>query len=168
MHDVGLAAWFGGSLMGAVVLNGATAEARDPKERVRLSSIGWARWTPVELVAIVVHGVGGLGLIWGNKGRLAGQKEGRTNTNVKLAVTAAAVGASLYAGAVGRKMSEHADEGVSGVTEPSASSSSELRSAQRQQKVLQWAIPVLTFVLVVLAAQQGEQQRPVAGWLKKH
>jgi hypothetical protein len=29
--------------------------------------------------------------------------------------------------------------------------------------VLQWAIPALTAVLVVLAAQQGEQQRPIAG-----
>ena len=29
LHDVGLAAWFGGSLMGAIGLNGGAAEAKD-------------------------------------------------------------------------------------------------------------------------------------------
>jgi hypothetical protein len=38
MHDVGLAAWFGGALMGAVGLNGATSEVDDPTDR--------ARWRP--------------------------------------------------------------------------------------------------------------------------
>ena len=32
LHDLGLAAWFGGTLMGAVGLNGATAKAKDPAE----------------------------------------------------------------------------------------------------------------------------------------
>ena len=30
MHDLGLAAWFGGNLMGAVGLNGGAAKAKDP------------------------------------------------------------------------------------------------------------------------------------------
>ena len=41
MHDLGLAAWFGGNLMGAVGLNKAAAAAKDSAERTRLSSIGW-------------------------------------------------------------------------------------------------------------------------------
>ena len=40
MHDLGLAAWFGGSLMGVVGLNGAASEAKSPTERLRISSIG--------------------------------------------------------------------------------------------------------------------------------
>lgn len=166
MHDVGLAAWFGGSLMGAVGLNGGTAAARDPKERLRLSSIGWAKWAPVQLGAMVIHGIGGLGLILGNKKRLETQPESRTNTNVKLALTGAAIATSFYSGIVGKKMAEHADEGGSGVTEPSATASKSLASAQKQQKVLQWLIPLFTLGMVILAAQQGEQQRPVAGWLQ--
>src|SRR5690606_41976335 len=74
MHDVGLAAWFGGSLMGAVGLNGATAQARDSSEGLRLASIGWWRWLPVELAAIVIHGIGGVGLIASNKERLKNQR----------------------------------------------------------------------------------------------
>ena len=36
LHDAGAAAWFGGSLMGAVGLNGAAAHAQNPAERTRL------------------------------------------------------------------------------------------------------------------------------------
>jgi hypothetical protein len=45
MHDLGLATWFGGSLMGAVGLNGAAAEVEEPKQRLRVATAGWNRWT---------------------------------------------------------------------------------------------------------------------------
>lgn len=64
-------------------------------------------------------------------------------------------------------MAKHASEGAEGTTEPGSSSSKALASAQRQQKVLQWVTPVLTGVLIVLGAQQGEQQRPLAGLLNR-
>ncbi len=166
MHDLGLAAWFGGSLMGVIGLNGAASDARNATERLRISSIGWGRWSPVQFAAMVTHGIGGLGLILGNKDRLAKQGEARTNTNIKLAVTGAAIATTLYSGLVGKKQAEHIGEPVEGATEASATSSSGLRAAQAQQKVLQWLIPAFTAVLIVLAAQQGEQQRPAAGWLK--
>lgn len=166
MHDLGLAAWFGGSLMGAVGLNGGTSEARDPQERLRLSSLGWAKWAPVQLAAIIVHGVGGAGLIWGNKDRLMKQEEARTNTVVKLIVLGLAGASSLYSAILGAKMAKHAEEGTVGVTEPNPMASGELKSAQSQQKVLQWVIPALTGIMIILAAQQGEQQRPLAGWLE--
>lgn len=167
MHDVGLAAWFGGTLMGAVGLNGGTAAAKDSTERLRLSSVGWAKWAPVQLAAIVIHGIGGVGLILGNKERLAGQSEARTNTVIKLALTAVAGGAALYAGILGKKIAEHADEGGEGVTEPNSTASRELASVQQQQRVVQWVLPAVTAVLIVLGAQQGEQQRPVAGLLQR-
>lgn len=167
MHDLGLAAWFGGTLMGAVGLNGGTANAADPAERLRLSSVGWARWAPVQLAAIAVHGAGGAGLILGNKARLAGQPEARINTVVKLVLTVVAAATTLYAGVLGTRIAAHADEGADGVTEPAATASRELASAQRQQRVVQWALPAVTGVLIVLGAQQGEQQRPVAGLLHR-
>ncbi|GAA2751713.1 hypothetical protein [Amnibacterium kyonggiense] len=166
LHDVGLAAWFGGGLMGAVGLNGAAATAKKPSERLRISAVGWARWTPVQLAAIAVHGVGGIGLILSNKGRLAAQQGAKSNSVVKTVVTAAAGAASVAGGLAGAAILRHADEGGVGVTEPSGDSSEQLQAAQRVEKVTQWAIPVLTGVLLVLNAQQGEQQRPVAGWLE--
>jgi hypothetical protein len=165
LHDVGLAAWFGGSLMGAVGLNGGAAKAKDPTERLRISSIGWARWTPVQLGAIIIHGIGGIGLIVTNSGRLAAQQGAKTNTLLKTVITAAAGAASIAGGLAGSAILKHSDEGAPGVTESDETSSDKLKSAQRVEKATQWAIPVLTGVLVVLAAQQGEQQRAGAGWL---
>jgi len=48
LHDLGLAAWFGGSLMGGDPgVNGATAAVEDPTQRLRVANTGWARWTPL-------------------------------------------------------------------------------------------------------------------------
>jgi hypothetical protein len=74
-----------------------------------------------------------------------------------------AAGVTLYSGMLGMRISKRQDEGTIGATEPSPMASEELESAQNQLKVLQWIPPLLTAVMIVLAAQQGEQQRPVAG-----
>jgi hypothetical protein len=167
MHDLGLAAWFGGSLMGAVGLNGAAAKATDPRERLSLSSAGWGRWAPVNTLAIGAHVIGGLGLIAGNQARLAKQSEAQDNTAAKAALTGAALVLTAYSGLLGRKVAKRAGEGGAGATEPSPRASKKLASAQRQLKAAQWAIPLVTGALVVLGAQQGEQQRPVAGFLRR-
>src|SRR5829696_10556663 len=93
LHDLGLAAWFGGSLMGAVGLNGAAAEAEEPKQRLRVANAGWNRWTPVNLAGIAAHLVGGAVLLAGNKGRLATQRRVATATVFKAAVTGLALAA---------------------------------------------------------------------------
>lgn len=159
-HDVGLAAWFGGSLMGAVGLNGAAAEAKSSQEVLRLSSIGWARWAPVSAGAILIHAVGGVGLIVGNRKRVKEQDGTKANTVVKAALTAVGIGLTAYSGVLGKKVYEHQDNPTKGATEPAAGTNEELASAQRQLRNCQWAIPAVTGVLVVLGAQQGEQQRP--------
>jgi hypothetical protein len=160
LHDVGLAAWFGGSLMGAVGLNAAAAAASAPQERTTLSSIGWARWTPVNAAAIAAHLVGGAGLIVTNKARVSAQPGARANTAAKAGLTVAAAALTAYSRALGKKVEAHADEGAVGTTEPAPAASGELQSAQRQLKLAQWALPALTGALLVLGADQGEQQRP--------
>ena len=47
LHDLGLAAWFGGSLAGAVGINGAAADVTEPTQRLRVANAGWGRWSPV-------------------------------------------------------------------------------------------------------------------------
>ncbi len=74
LHDLGLAAWFGGSLAGAVGINGAAADVPDPTQRLAVASAGWARWTPVNLAAIAAHLAGGAGVLYANKGRVAAQR----------------------------------------------------------------------------------------------
>ncbi|MET1051034.1 MAG: hypothetical protein ABWX65_00205 [Mycetocola sp.] len=163
LHDIGLAAWFGGTLMGTIGLNGGAASAASSDERLTVAARGWSLWAPVQWAAIVVHGIGGIGLIRGNKLRLAGQLESRRNAGVKAAITGLAVASSAGSAIAGKVMSDHSGEATERVTEPSASASTPLRRAQRIQRVLQWTTPALTAVLIVLAAQQGEQQRPIKG-----
>lgn len=160
LHDLSAAAWFGGSLMGAVGLNGAAAEAKDPKERTRLSSVGWGKWAPVQAAAFGVHAVGGLGLILGNKGRVAKQDGVTANTVTKTIVTVAGAGLTLYSGMLGKKVAKLADEGAAGATEPKPGASDELAKAQKQLQTIQWLIPVVSGAVIVLAAHQGEMQRP--------
>ena len=67
LHDLGLAAWFGGSLAGAVGFNGAAADVPDEKLRLTVANAAWGRWTPVNLAAIAAHLVGGVGILYANQ-----------------------------------------------------------------------------------------------------
>jgi hypothetical protein len=68
LHDLGLATWFGGSLMGATGVNGAAAAVEDPTQRLRVANSGWARWTPLNLPGIAAHLAGGAGADRGQQG----------------------------------------------------------------------------------------------------
>ena len=160
LHDVGLAAWLGGSLAGAVGINGAAAEVPEVKQRLRVASIGWARWSPVSLAAITAHLVGGAGVLYANKGRVAHQRGVGASTAAKLVLTGAALGVTAYSGALGKKLLQAGEVPVQGATEPSPDTPPEVAAAQRKLKVCQWAIPALTIGIALVATVEGEQQRP--------
>jgi CBS domain-containing protein len=160
LHDLGLAAWFGGSLMGAVGLNGAAAVVDQPEQRLRVANAGWARWTPVNLAGIAAHVAGGAMLLGANKGRLAGQRGVATATITKTALTGLALAATGYSRALGAKLQQVGDAPAEGGTTPTSGTPEEVAKAQRQLNVLQWVIPGLTGATLVLNAQMGEQQRP--------
>jgi hypothetical protein len=160
LHDAGLAAWFGGSLMGAIGVNGAASDVDDPRQRARVANAGWGRWTPVNLVAIGAHLVGGAQLLKANKGRVATQKGVLGNTNLKLALTAGALGATAYSRLLGQKVMNAGDVPVAGGTESLPSTPPEVAKAQKQLKALQWAIPGLTGAVLASSSLHEEQQRP--------
>lgn len=87
LHDVGLAAWFGGSLMGAVGLNGAAAKLSDPTERLTIATAGWKRWAPVSATAIGAHLAGGAMIVAANRKRIAGQAGVGSLSAAKTALT---------------------------------------------------------------------------------
>ena len=66
LHDLGLSAWFGGTLANAVALNAAAAEAGTDAATGRVANAGWDRWTPINALAIGAHLVGSVGLLSAN------------------------------------------------------------------------------------------------------
>jgi hypothetical protein len=161
LHDVGLAAWFGGSLMGAAGVNGAAAVVEDPTQRLRVANSGWARWTPLNLAGIAAHLAGGAVLTGANKGRLAGQQGVAAASRVKTVLTVAALGVTGYARVLGKRLERAGDVPVEGGTTPNpATPDEDVARAQRKLTALQWLIPVLTGAVLVVNARMGEQQRP--------
>ena len=160
LHEIGLAAWFGGSLMRAIGLNGAAAEVDRKEQRARVANAGWNRWTPVNLGAIGAHLAGAALLTLGNKSRVAGQKGVGATSIAKTGVTVAALAAAAGSRALGQKVMSAGDVPVEGGTSPGPETPPEVADAQRKLEKLQWAIAALTGVLVITDALMGEQQRP--------
>ena len=159
LHDAGAAAWFGGSLAGAVGLNGAAAQLDDPRERARISTAGWSRWAPVAGAAVVAHTVGAVGLTVTDSPRVAAQHGVARSSAVKAAVTAAGLGVSAWSLALNRKMATAAAVPVEGATEPGVATPSDVASTQRQLKLVQWLNPLLAGAIIGTASWQSEQQR---------
>ncbi len=162
LHDLGLAAWFGGSLMGAVGLNGATKDISDPTERATVAASGWARWSPFAAAAVGAHAIGGVGLIIANRDRVAQHGGVGANTAVKTALTVAAVATTVASGLLGAQLAKDAKDApqpAEGGTVPSAATPTHTAKRQQALRVLQWVTPLLTGAIVVLGAQQGEQQK---------
>jgi hypothetical protein len=173
MHDLGAAAWFGGTLMGAIGVNGASKDVKDPTERAKVAAAGWARWAPISAAAIGAHLVGATGLLLANRDRVRDQRGAGANTVIKTVLTAAAIGTTAYSGILGAKIATEAgadpaeDETVRSVdtvpveggTVPSEGTPDKVAKLQQQQRILQWVTPALTGGILILGAQQGEQQR---------
>ncbi|RKS75527.1 hypothetical protein CLV35_1997 [Motilibacter peucedani] len=159
LHDVGLAAWFGGTLANAVALNPAAAAAGSDRSTGAVANAGWDRWTPVNAAAIGAHLIGSVGQLVGNKSRVAGQSGVATMSVVKTGLTVGALAATGYSRVLGKKVSDAGAVPAGSGTAPAAGTPSEVADAQRQLRLLQWAIPALTGALVVVSAFAGEQQR---------
>jgi hypothetical protein len=169
MHDVGAAGWFGGSLMGAIALNGASQDIKDPAERSKIAADGWARWAPFSAAAIGAHLLGGGALLLAHRDRVGNQPGVGANTAVKTMLTLAALGTTAWSGLLGAKLASAGDVKTEGGTIPAEDTPDDVARTQRRLRILQWATPVLTGTLVILGAQQGEQQRPgqrIRSWRK--
>ena len=162
LHDVGLSAWFGGTLASAISLNAAAGAAGSPSDAGAVANAGWDRWTPVNAAAIGAHLVGSVGQLAGNRDRIGAQQGVGTMAIVKTALTVAALGVTGWSRVLGRKVSEQSNVPVADATTPHARTPDDVAAAQKQLTVLQWAIPALTGALIVVSSYAGEQQRPTS------
>ena len=162
MHDLGIAAWFGGTLANAVALNPASSEAGISTRVGAVANAGWDKWTPVNAAAIGVHLIGAAGLLKHDLGRAKVQQGVPSMAVTKTVLTVAALGVTAYSRILGRRVSAHTDVPAESGTEPSARTPDDVAAAQRQLRLLQWVVPALTGALVVVSAQAGEEQRPTS------
>lgn len=160
LHDLGLAAWFGGTLANAVALNTAAAQPKSDHDKGQVANVGWDEWTPVNAAAIGAHLIGATGLLLTNRSRVAMQQGVGTMAMVKTALTGAALGVTAYSRLLGRKVSQRPDVPVASATQPVEATPEDVASAQKQLQTFQWAVPALTGALVVVSSLAGEQQRP--------
>ena len=160
LHDVGLSAWFGGTLANAVALNPASAHAGGSTSSGAVANVGWDRWTPVNTGAIGLHLVGSVGQLIGNKGRVAGQQGVGSMALAKTALTAAALGVTAYSRSLGRTVSSETRMPVHSATQPDNGTPPDVADAQQKLRQLQWVVPALTGALVAVSSFAGEQQRP--------
>jgi hypothetical protein len=160
LHDLGLAAWFGGTLANAVALNPASAEADTANGTGRVVNTGWNRWTPINAAAIGAHLAGSVGELVGNRSRLVAQRGAGATALVKTGLTVAALAVTGYSRLLGRKVARQESVPALAGTEPAASTPDDVAAAQNQLSALQWAVPALTGALIVVSSLAGEQQRP--------
>ncbi len=157
LHDLGLSAWFGGTLANAVALNAAASEAG--RDTGRVANEGWNRWTPINALAIGAHLVGSVGQLKANRGRVAQQQGVAGMSTLKTLLTAAALGVTTYSRALGQKVDSAGNPSARSGTKPTKLTKAEVAAAMDQLDRLQWVVPALTGALVVVSSYAGEQQR---------
>ncbi len=160
LHDIGLAAWFGGTLANAVALNPAASSAGSARNVGAVANEGWDRWTPVNAAAIGAHLIGAAGLVKHDAGRMKAQKGVPSMAAVKTGLTVVALGVTAYSRALGAKVSSHDAVPAADATSPTPATPPDVASAQKQLTALQWVVPAATGALVAIGAYASEQYRP--------
>ncbi|GAA3407350.1 hypothetical protein [Streptosporangium vulgare] len=82
------------------------------------------------------------------------------NTAVKAALTVAALAATGYTGVLGAKLADAGDVPVEAAVKPEKETPDDVAKTQQQLRLMQWVVPAVTGLLVVLTSLHGEQQRP--------
>jgi uncharacterized membrane protein len=159
-HTVTNAAWFGGSLAGAVALDPATRQSDDVRERGQVADAAWRRWGPVQGAAIALHLMSGLAVLADNRRRVVQHRPTTAAVALKTILTGTAIVVSAEAYRSGAELGEARTAAQS---DPPVEGTS--RALESRMRWLQWATPAATMVILVLDAYLGEQQRGVEGLL---
>ncbi len=170
VHDLGSAMWFGGATMGVVGVNKSGRSLPEGIDRIRVAKSGWARFTPLEWAGIVATMLAGLQLTRSSTGRLATQRGYRSVGAIKAGVTVLGALATAYAGYCGAKiaaLAERANERgekvqVEDATTPTAETNANIASWQRQQKIVQYLVPVMAGANIALGSYLTGSYRPAA------
>lgn len=159
LHDIGLATWFGGSLMGATGLNGAASLLDDPRERARIATRGWSRWAPVNGAGVAAYLLGAGALLVNEWPRIRTQEGVGRSSAIKTGLTGAGLGVAGWSMLLNRKMAAAGAVPVAGATEPGAMTPPDVARTQRQLKLVQLLNPLVSGALVGVTSWQAQQMR---------
>ena len=173
LQNLGLATWAGGSLMGAVGLNGAAAALDDPREQAAVATAGWRRWAPVNAAGLGAFALGGTGLLLSDRhrprgGRAAGSTSAKRTSAKRTAPTSAVaqvvattigMGVAAWSARLSQNLVQAGPVPVQGSTQPGPDTPPDVARTQLQLKVVQWLNPLVAFSLVGLSSWQAEQDR---------
>ena len=150
-HNLGLAAWFGGSLFGQIALNPTVSSISDKSERGRVLNESWGRFNAVNSLALASA------VISWRAGDLMDDAELRAPALARaknLLLGGAAVNA-VISGIMGARIAKQASGGATPVesgTEPAPETPQEAASAQRAISFFGYGSLVLVAVVIALSA----------------
>jgi hypothetical protein len=160
--------WFGGTTMGVVGVNKSGRDLTQGIDRIRVAKSGWTRFSPLEWAGIGATMLAGLQLSRSSAGRLALQKSFRSVGTIKAGVTLVGALATAYAAYCGAKVATLAEQAyergesveVADATTPTPQTAEKLAAWQRQQQMIQYAVPVLAGTNIALGSYLTGSYRP--------
>jgi hypothetical protein len=164
LRDLGLAAWFGGTLYGVAASNRGVQAVRDPQERLPVADSIWDRWVPIGAAAVATHLVASAITGWGNKSRTLGQEQMGGQMAIKGALSAfaaVATGAAFVQRKQLLRAWEETRAEVQDATTPLPNTPEPIAQMQRRLRIAETTVPALVGAVVLMNGRMSEQQRPV-------
>jgi len=139
LHDIGLAAWLGGSMFGKFALNPAVRLAQDKSDRGKIVNGAWNGYNAVNSLALgaVALGWAGARMTEARNGQMTDGEQ--TLARVKDVLVATAVVTGLASGVQGGRLAKQAPEGAVPIedgTTPAAETPPPAAKIQRSLGVL--------------------------------
>lgn len=151
IHDLGLAAGFGGNLFGQLALNPAVRTIESKRERGKLAHEAWGRYRGVNAASLAT--VAGTWLV--GRTLLSGREVGRASRKLTIAKDALVAGAivfgigSMVAGTMLDRAQQRSGAGIESGAQPAAETPPRVARLQRTTNVL--GVATLVFEAAVLA-----------------
>jgi uncharacterized membrane protein len=160
-HDLGLAAWLGGSMFGKFALNPSVAAVSSRAERGQVVNAAWGGYNVINTLALGAVGLGWLGARTTESGpwRLTDTEQSLAKAKDALVVGAVVAGAA--SGLQGARLAKAAPDGAVPVergTEPAPETPSGAARIQRSLGVLGNLNVLIGVALVAVNAVMAQQE----------
>jgi hypothetical protein len=165
LHELGLAAGFGGNLFGQIALNPAVAEIQSKRERGKVTHVAWDRYKAVNGASLALMA----GTWFAGRTMLSGREVGRTSRALTITKDAL-VGAALVSGIgsmiFGRMLDQEmavSNEPIQSGSRPAAETRKRVADLQRLTNGLGRANVVMNAAILavttVLAMKSGRSNK---------